>query len=175
MNEYLLILFCFGASIFASWLGPFLLSFFKKKGENLATKQDIQGLTKLTESVKKELDLIGDRNLSWQSLERDAYLNYYDALSIWHLYMTHLGLYEQTAQTESVKIMAELEAKHNFAIVRLRLFTGNTEREINTLLNQLHYSINVMKVNMVKNAMQYDQYVVYTIPTQSTVELMKRN
>lgn len=51
---------------------PFIGSYAAKKGENLATKEDIEQLTKIAEGIKAEIsDKVWDRQKQWE-LKRDA-------------------------------------------------------------------------------------------------------
>jgi hypothetical protein len=51
---------------------PFLGSYSAKKGENLATKEDIAQLTKITEGIKAQIsDEVWDRQRQWE-MKRDA-------------------------------------------------------------------------------------------------------
>jgi hypothetical protein len=54
---------------------PFLGSYSAKKGENLATKEDIAQLTKITEGIKAKIsDEVWDRQRQWE-VRRDAVIN----------------------------------------------------------------------------------------------------
>ncbi|MCD8418317.1 hypothetical protein J2Q11_11485 [Tenacibaculum finnmarkense genomovar finnmarkense] len=55
MKEIEIYLICFLSSLIGSGLGIFISAFLKKKGENLATKQDIESITKKIENVKFNL------------------------------------------------------------------------------------------------------------------------
>ena len=51
---------------------PFIGSYAAKKGENLATKQDIAQLTKIAEGIKAEIsDKVWDRQKQWE-MRRDV-------------------------------------------------------------------------------------------------------
>jgi hypothetical protein len=53
---------------------PFIGSYSAKKGENLATKEDIAQLTKIAEGIKAEIsDVVWDRQKQWE-MKRDAIL-----------------------------------------------------------------------------------------------------
>ena len=53
---------------------PFIGSYAAKKGENLATKEDIAQLTKIAEEIRAEItDKVWDRQRQWE-LKRDAVL-----------------------------------------------------------------------------------------------------
>ena len=58
---------------------PFIGSYSAKKGENLATKQDIAQLTRIAEGIRAEIsDKVWDRQKQWE-LRRDAILKALDA------------------------------------------------------------------------------------------------
>ncbi len=60
---------------------PFLGSYSAKKGENLATKEDIAQLTKITEGIKAQIsDEAWDRQRQWE-LKRDVVLDAVRALA----------------------------------------------------------------------------------------------
>src|ERR1017187_7112196 len=59
---------------------PFIGSYASKKGENLATKEDIALLTKIAEGIRAEIsDKVWDRQKQWE-LKRDTVLKVLDAL-----------------------------------------------------------------------------------------------
>ncbi len=59
---------------------PFIGSYAAKKGENLATKEDIAQLTKIAEGIRSEIsDKVWDRQEQWK-LKRDAVLGAQHAL-----------------------------------------------------------------------------------------------
>lgn len=78
------------------WFKNYFPAYFKKKGENLATKEDIGEITKIVKYVEvnlnKELekfksDLSIEREFSTKRKfeERDAILKFWDSISILHL------------------------------------------------------------------------------------------
>ena len=59
---------------------PFIGSYASKKGENLATKEDIAQLTKIAEGIKAEIsDKVWDRQKQWE-MRRDAVSDAWRAL-----------------------------------------------------------------------------------------------
>lgn len=74
--------------------GSFLSSYMKKKGENLATSEDIQSVTKKIEEIKSyfgnqteelraKLNISGKYISEFMAEKRQAYLEAYTALSYW--------------------------------------------------------------------------------------------
>lgn len=61
----------------------FLKSYFQEKGKNLATKEDIEEMTSLVESVKSELQYSLQAKLSLRAEEHDALVNYFTRYSVW--------------------------------------------------------------------------------------------
>lgn len=55
----------------------YLLKYFGKKGENLATKEDVEEITKITESIKAEINLNNDKILEDLKLELSKENNKY--------------------------------------------------------------------------------------------------
>jgi flagellar basal body-associated protein FliL len=55
----------------------FFKSYFQEKGKNLATKEDIEEITKKVESIKTGLQFSLEAKLSWRAEEHDALVDYY--------------------------------------------------------------------------------------------------
>ena len=71
-------------------LGAFIGSYLKKKGENLATQEDVQKLTTLVEEVKATIsDRVWDRQKQWE-MKRDAIFATLEALGEGAMMKKHL-------------------------------------------------------------------------------------
>lgn len=83
MSDFLI--FSIGGLIFLCSQAVVLIwiSYLKRKSENYATKQDIAAITKLTEEVKKDVSVIQESEISFQTLRREAIINFYEKYSIW--------------------------------------------------------------------------------------------
>jgi len=78
----------------------FLYAYVKKKGDNIATKDDIQKLTEITEKVKNELNLLHDSKLSFQTLRRQAIIEYHSIFLKWMNYVSSLTISPVTGQVQ---------------------------------------------------------------------------
>ena len=55
----------------------FFKSYFQEKGKNLATQEDIEGITKKVESIRSELQYSLEAGLSWRTEEHNCLVDYY--------------------------------------------------------------------------------------------------
>jgi|GEM_PF-7109073 len=71
----------------------FWKTYLKKKTENIVMKEDIAELTELAESVKRELDISTERRISWQSLQRDTVIRWFEKYNEWlnTIYSIYIG------------------------------------------------------------------------------------
>lgn len=58
------------------------LTYFKKKGEYEAMKEEVSQITKLTESIKSELNVLTQKELNLDLLRRNSILEYNDSLEL---------------------------------------------------------------------------------------------
>ena len=61
----------------------FLKSYFQEKGKNVATKEDVEGITSLVESVKSQLQVSLQAKLSLRAEEHQALVDYFSKYSAW--------------------------------------------------------------------------------------------
>ena len=61
----------------------FLKSYFQEKGKNVATKEDVEGITSLVESVKSQLQFSLQAKLSLRAEEHQALVDYFSKYSAW--------------------------------------------------------------------------------------------
>jgi len=78
------ILYTLVAFLFGLLIKSFLPNYFKKKAENLATKEDIKNITEKIESVKSKIEINTDAHKSYISERKSALLKFYDEISSFH-------------------------------------------------------------------------------------------
>ena len=79
------------ATLIASGLGAYFGSYLKKKGENLATREDVERLTAQVEEVKATIsDRVWNRQRQWE-MKRDALYAAVDALARAHNALVELA------------------------------------------------------------------------------------
>ncbi|MBX2905313.1 MAG: hypothetical protein KF744_04695 [Taibaiella sp.] len=61
----------------------FVKSYVQEKGKNLATKQDIEGITQKVESVKTEFQVLSHSRTTINQEKRNSFLKYYDSYFSW--------------------------------------------------------------------------------------------
>lgn len=61
----------------------FLKSYFQEKGKNVATKEDVEEITSLVESVKSQLQFSLQARLSLRAEEHQALVDYFSKYSTW--------------------------------------------------------------------------------------------
>jgi len=76
MMDFLSILVAF---IFVSLIEYFLFPYLKKKGENLATKEDIEAITKKIEGVKADINVCTQEKISFQKDRNSVLLSFSEA------------------------------------------------------------------------------------------------
>lgn len=76
MMDFLSILVAF---IFVSLIEYFLFPYLKKKGENLATKEDIKAITKKIEGVKADINVCTQEKISFQKDRNSVLLSFSEA------------------------------------------------------------------------------------------------
>lgn len=101
-------------------------SYFEEKGRNLATKEDIEDITKITETIKNELDLLSKNKFSLITERRNATIlllkqlqKCYTLVAFNKLYITALNTNEEIA----IKYLDNLE----FRKTNLYLYTDDKE------------------------------------------------
>lgn len=62
----------------------FFKSYLKQKGKNLATKEDISGITREIEKVKSELQVTTKNEIDFKADQRKAVLEFYDSFVYWY-------------------------------------------------------------------------------------------
>lgn len=78
MHEILLIILGFLSGLIFK---PFLIAYSEKKGQNLATKEDIEEITEKIASVNRIIEIQKDSHLHYMSDRKSALLSFYDEAS----------------------------------------------------------------------------------------------
>lgn len=95
--------FCFVSLVSGYVLGAFLPSYFKKKGENLATKEDIAELTKTAKEIEAKIDEgVWGRQRQWE-LKREVVLGAASRLAEAYDSLTSFGSAVKVSQGEDAK------------------------------------------------------------------------
>ena len=69
-------------TIISAWfIGHYFPSYMKKKGENLATKEDIGKITKEIESVRTSIEIGRDAHVTFINERRDMLIKFYDEIT----------------------------------------------------------------------------------------------
>ena len=97
------------------------IAFLTEQAKNLATKADIQEITRLTEGVKRDIDVLKESQISFQGLKRAAIINFYEKyFQILHYIM---GLSFEHVRPDDVRKKVDmLQYEFNNAEANLRLF-----------------------------------------------------
>ena len=105
----------------------FFKSYFEKGGENLATKEDIQVITRLAGDVKNDLSVMRESRLSYQELRRDSIVQYYTKLVEWQNYLTRVEFDHVNYKSESIK-MAGYGRECDAASSKFSFFVEESEK-----------------------------------------------
>lgn len=110
----------------------FLKSYFQEKGRNLATREDIEEMTSLVESVKSELQYSLQAKLSLRAEEHDALVDYFTKYSVWLSAISNFSLagVDKDNLTKLSEIRSQQDTCHldvDLAAGKMQLFTNNAE------------------------------------------------
>ncbi len=110
----------------------FLKSYFQEKGKNVATKEDVEEITSLVESVKSQLQFSLQAKLSFRAEEHQALVDYFSKYSAWLSAITNwsaVGVNKDNA-FRLAEIRSELDILHrdfDLAAGKLELFVENED------------------------------------------------
>ncbi|MHA8058947.1 hypothetical protein [Aquirufa nivalisilvae] len=115
-------------------------SYFQEKGKNIATKEDIQEITELVETVKNQIHFSTQSKLSLKTEERNALVNHYEKYNYW--LNTILDTYLGGINKENIGKLKDFEQRLNDAKFNFELADGRKEifvdnKEIDELLKEL--------------------------------------
>jgi hypothetical protein len=108
----------------------FLKTYFQEKGKNVATKEDVEEITSLVESVKSQLQFSLQAKLSFRAEEHQTLVDYFSKYSAWLSAITNwsaAGINKDNA-SRLAEIRSELEMLHQdfgLAAGKLELFVEN--------------------------------------------------
>lgn len=110
----------------------FLKSYFQEKGKNVATKEDVEEITSLVESVKLQLQFSLQAKLSFRAEEHQALVDYFSKYSAWLSAITNWSAVDIDKDNASrlAEIRSELDMLHqDFALAagKLELFVENED------------------------------------------------
>lgn len=120
----------------------FFQSYFKEKGKNLATKEDIAEITKLVEGVKNQIHYSTQSKLSLKTEERNALVNYYEKYNYW--LNAILDTYFGGIIEENKHKLKEFELRLNDAKFNFELAEGRKEVFVNN--KELDELLKVLKI-----------------------------
>lgn len=104
-----LILFIFSLHVI------FLQSYKKEKGKNLATKEDIEEITRKVEAVKNDLQFSHQLKFSFKTEERNSLIECYEAYAVWYKTLVDFNIERFTI--ENFDILSDEKHKINSAYV----------------------------------------------------------
>ena len=118
----------------------FFKSYFTEKGKNLATKEDINEITSMVETVKNQIHFSTQSKLDLRVEERNALVNHYEKYNFWlHTIIdTHFsGVNEHNKhKLEEIKDrMSSARLDYELADGRMELFVSN--KDLSELLKVL--------------------------------------
>ncbi len=105
-------------------------SYFKEKGKNIATLEDIGKITTSVESIKAQLKFALEAKLSFRAEEHSALVDYYSKYYRWlsALMIAHFARveYEQIDQLDGIRNTSDaLTFKYNIRFVSIKLPASN--------------------------------------------------
>lgn len=108
----------------------FFKSYFQEKGKNLATKEDIEEITKKVEKIKSDLEYLTQFKIGLTVEERNSLVNCYEKYSYWlnTCFDTYFGGINEENLTKLQETDARLsDAKFQYELAesRMQLFVNN--------------------------------------------------
>lgn len=110
----------------------FLKSYFQEKGKNVATKEDVEEITSLVESIKSQLQFSLQAKLSFRAEEHQALVDYFSKYSAWLSAITNwsaVGINKDNA-SRLAEVRSELDMLHqdfDLAAGKVELFVENED------------------------------------------------
>jgi len=110
----------------------FLKSYFQEKGRNIATKEDVEEITSLVESVKSQLQFSLQAKLSLRAEEHQALVDYFSKYSAWLSAITNcsaVGI-DKDNTPRLIEIRSQLDMLHRdfeLAAGKMELFVENED------------------------------------------------
>lgn len=128
----------------------FLKSYFQEKGKNLATKEDIEEITSMVESVKSQVQFSLQAKLSLRTEEHEALMGYYSQYHAWLAAITNCStvgvsyenssrLSEIRSELEKIRLDFDLAAgKMELLVEKQEIILQHGELNIKTIEFQNH-------------------------------------
>lgn len=158
----------------------FFKSYFKEKGKNLATKEDIGEITGIieqikanfsneTESIKHELQFINQKRITLLGEERNAILGYYDSCfclysSLINIFFTRIDEHFEEEIIRIHSLMNKLRLEYSMALGRMHLYFFNSsiidaesEYYIKTINLENLIVITMIDLNMLNQLKKIDE------------------
>jgi len=110
-----------------------LKSYFQEKGKNIATKEDVEEITSLVESVKSQLQFSLQAKLSLRAEGHQGLVDYFSKYSAWLSAITSVsvvGINKDTYESRLGEIRSQLDILHrdfDLAAGKMELFVENEE------------------------------------------------
>lgn len=118
----------------------FFKSYLQEKGKNIATKEDIEEITKKVEAVKTEFQILTHSRTTLNSEKRNSFLNYYDKYFLWlnTLLDTSYGNIDYYKNEEIDKYITKLNAMYkDICNAEARMQLWNDDEELTSLTQTL--------------------------------------
>lgn len=137
MIAYTIISFAIGALVTGLgtlwWL--YSKSYFTKSGELRAIEESLEKVTKLTESIKGELDVISKRKIYLQEIHTNCILDLHSSFTLWYQSIAFMH-YEKIADYDLFMTeMKERSKDFHFALSKFMLLFNKQIKETNTVYN----------------------------------------
>jgi len=153
-------------------IGLSLKSYFQKKGENLATKEDIQGITKEVETIKNQLHYSMQAKLSLKDEERNAIVGYFEKYHVWVAGILNASFSVSDNKQRLDSLLARLdEAQFGYVLARGRasLFVKNTEldnvnAELNMKTSEMQNLVTILILKLKRKLIEMEQIEVSENP-----------
>lgn len=125
-------------------LTNFLFTYFKEKGKNLATKEDISAITKLVEEQKAELSNLSFRKIQFFTEEKEALILFYTQINEWiwdnlNIQLFHYNKTNIEQLDKKIISMHEIHNKVNVSFGKIFLLIDNQDlvKEASELINNI--------------------------------------
>jgi hypothetical protein len=108
-----------------------LRNYVNEKFKNLATEQDIKGITKIVEKVKHELSVLTNKRNVLFNEEKEALVSF---LSVWSIWYSYIKSMEDFHKVSDYEVLSDISKKYNtdydkvlLAMSKVELFLNNEE------------------------------------------------
>jgi hypothetical protein len=127
--EYLIVIPAL-INIFIAGYLLYYFSYFKKKGENLATKEDIGELTEITEKIKGEVDVISQNRMSLYSEKRNAVISFLECANEIESFLIFKVQGGMSKEDLIQNYLDKFDKSHHLADVKLRLYFNDPKLDV---------------------------------------------